>query len=52
MNTYHIKCRPLEMRVGTPITTAGRSLRDMDAISAEVKAAMEKLYAEGVADSQ
>jgi len=49
MNTYHIRCRPLEMRVGKPIPTAGRSLRDMDAISAEVKAAMEKLYAEGVA---
>jgi len=51
MNTYHIKCQPLEMRVGKPIPTAGRSLRDMDAISAEVKAAMEKLYAEGVAES-
>jgi len=45
MNTYHIKCRPLEMRVGKPISTAGRSLRDMDAISAEVKLAMENLAA-------
>ena len=43
MNTYHIKCRPLEMRVGKPIATAGRSLRDMDAISGEVKQAMEAL---------
>lgn len=49
MNTYHIKSRPLQMRVGKPIPTAGRSLRDMDAISAEVKQAMEALYAEGVA---
>jgi hypothetical protein len=47
MNTYHIKCRPLQMRVGKPIPTTGRSLRDMDAISAEVKQAMEALYAEG-----
>jgi len=45
MNTYHIKCSPLEMRVGKPISTAGRSLRDMDAISAEVKQAMEALFA-------
>jgi hypothetical protein len=43
MITYHIKCRPLDMRVGKPISTAGRSLRDMDAISAEVKQAMEAL---------
>jgi 1-acyl-sn-glycerol-3-phosphate acyltransferase len=43
MNTYHIKCQPLEMRVGKPIPTAGRSLRDMDAISAEVRSAMEAL---------
>jgi 1-acyl-sn-glycerol-3-phosphate acyltransferase len=49
MNTYHIKCRPLEMRVGKPISTAGRSLRDMDAISSEVKQSMETLYAEGAA---
>jgi len=44
MNTYHIKCQPLEMRVGKPISTTGRSLRDMDAISAEVKQAMEALF--------
>lgn len=50
MNTYHIKSQPLAMRVGKPIPTAGRSLRDMDAISAEVKQAMETLYAEGAAE--
>jgi 1-acyl-sn-glycerol-3-phosphate acyltransferase len=44
MNTYHIKCRPLEMRVGQPISTAGLTLHDMDAVSAQVKAAIEKLH--------
>ena len=45
MNTYHIKSRPLEMRVGVPIATAGLSLRDMDAVSGKVKAAIEALQA-------
>jgi 1-acyl-sn-glycerol-3-phosphate acyltransferase len=45
MNTYHIKCQPLEMRVGEPVSTAGLSLRDMDEVSAKVKAAIEKLHA-------
>ncbi len=44
MNTYHIKSRPLEMRVGEPISTTGCTLRDMDAVSDRVKAAMEALY--------
>jgi 1-acyl-sn-glycerol-3-phosphate acyltransferase len=44
MDTFHIKCRPLEMRVGEPISTAGLSLRDMEALSAKVQAALEKLY--------
>jgi 1-acyl-sn-glycerol-3-phosphate acyltransferase len=44
MNTYHIKCRPLEMRVGEPISTTGLTMRDMDAVSAKVKKAMEDLY--------
>ena len=44
MNTYHIKCRPLEMRVGEPISTAGMTMRDMEAVSARVKKAMEDLY--------
>ena len=46
MNTYHIKSRPLEMRVGAPISTAGYDLRDMEALSAKVKKAMEDLYYE------
>jgi len=44
MNTYHIKCRPLEMRVGEPISTAGLSLRDMEQLSARVQNALEELY--------
>jgi 1-acyl-sn-glycerol-3-phosphate acyltransferase len=44
MDTYHIKCRPLEMRVGEPISTAGLTIRDMEAVSAKVKKAIEDLY--------
>jgi 1-acyl-sn-glycerol-3-phosphate acyltransferase len=44
MNTYHIKCRPLEMRVGEPISTVGMTMRDLEAVSARVKIAMEDLY--------
>jgi len=44
MNTYHIKCRPLEMRVGQPISTAGLTVRDLELLSAKVKAAIEDLY--------
>jgi 1-acyl-sn-glycerol-3-phosphate acyltransferase len=44
MNTYHIKCRPLEMRVGVPISTAGLRGHDIEALSAKVQKAMEELY--------
>jgi 1-acyl-sn-glycerol-3-phosphate acyltransferase len=44
MNTYHIKCRPLEMRVGEPISTAGMTMRDLEAVSTKVMKAMEDLY--------
>lgn len=44
MNTYHIKCRPLEMRVGTPIPTAGLSGHDMQALSDKVQKAVSDLY--------
>jgi 1-acyl-sn-glycerol-3-phosphate acyltransferase len=44
MNTYHIKSRPLEMRVGEPITTTGYSLHGMEALSEKVHHAMEDLY--------
>jgi 1-acyl-sn-glycerol-3-phosphate acyltransferase len=46
MDTYHIKPRPLEMRVGKPISTAGLTLRDMDKLSLQVQTAMEALYYE------
>ena len=44
MDTFHIKCRPLEMRVGEPISTAGLTLDDMELLSANVQRAMEQLY--------
>ncbi len=44
MDTYHIKCRPLEMRVGEPISTAGLTMRDLEALSAKVQKAVEDLY--------
>jgi 1-acyl-sn-glycerol-3-phosphate acyltransferase len=44
MNTYHIKCQPLEMRVGEVISTAGMTLSDTEAVSAKVKAAIEELH--------
>ncbi|MGA8489765.1 MAG: lysophospholipid acyltransferase family protein [Terriglobales bacterium] len=47
MNTYHIKPRALEMRVGEPISTAGYSLREMEALSAKVHQAMDALYYRG-----
>ena len=44
MNTYHIKCQPLEMRVGEPISTAGLTVQDTDTVSSKVKAAIEALH--------
>ena len=44
MNTYHIKCRPLEMRVGEPISTTGLTMRDLPALSERVQKAVEDLY--------
>ena len=44
MNTYHIKCRPLEMRVGEPISTAGLTIRDMEELSKRVQQELECLY--------
>jgi len=44
MNTYHIKPRPLEMRVGDPIPTKGMTLREMEQLSEVVRKNMERLY--------
>ncbi len=43
MNTYHIKCQPLEMRVGEPISTIGLTVQDTDKVSSQVKSAIEAL---------
>lgn len=44
MDTYHIKCRPLEMRVGEPIPTAGLTVREMESLSVRVQKELEGLY--------
>ncbi len=44
MDTFHIKSRPLEMRVGEPISTAGLTLRDMSTLSGKVQKSLEELY--------
>jgi 1-acyl-sn-glycerol-3-phosphate acyltransferase len=52
MNTYHIKPRPLEMRVGQPISTAGYTLRNMEELSDKVHGAVVNLYLKPVASDQ
>jgi 1-acyl-sn-glycerol-3-phosphate acyltransferase len=52
MDTYHIKCRPLEMRIGRPISTRGLSLGDMELLSAKVQRELEGLYFGEAADRQ
>jgi 1-acyl-sn-glycerol-3-phosphate acyltransferase len=47
MNTYHIKPRPLEMRVGQPISTTGLTLNDLGTLSTRVRRAVEDLYDAG-----
>jgi len=44
MNTYHIRCRPLEMRVGEPISTTGLTMKDLPQLSTRVQKALEDLY--------
>src|SRR5258708_8676252 len=44
MNTYHIKSRPLEMRVGEPISTVELTIRDLKEVSSRVHKAIEALY--------
>ena len=43
MNTYHIKPRPLEMRIGNPIATAGLTLREMEQLSSKVQGELEEM---------
>jgi 1-acyl-sn-glycerol-3-phosphate acyltransferase len=47
MNTYHIRCQPLEMRMGEAIPTGGLTMSDLDALTARVKAAIEELHQGG-----
>lgn len=44
MDTFHIKCRPLEMRVGNPISTHGLTLRNLESLSAKVQKEIEAVY--------
>src|SRR5579859_687634 len=44
MDTFHIKSRPLEMRVGNPIPTSGLTLRNLEALSARVRQEVQNLY--------
>ena len=47
MDTFHVKCRPIEMRVGDPIPTAGLTLDDMETLSAKVEQALQTLHGRG-----
>ena len=44
MDTYHIKPRLLEMRIGKPIPTSGLEVRDMEQLSAQLQREIERLY--------
>jgi hypothetical protein len=44
MNTYHIKCQPLEMRVGDPVSTEGLTVQDTETVSAQVKTSIAALH--------
>jgi 1-acyl-sn-glycerol-3-phosphate acyltransferase len=44
MDTFHIKSRPLEMRVGDPIPTSEWSLRNLQGLSAKVQQEIEALH--------
>ena len=44
MDTFHIKSRPLEMRVGNPISTGEWTLRNLQGLSAKVQQEIEALY--------
>jgi 1-acyl-sn-glycerol-3-phosphate acyltransferase len=43
MDTFHIKSRPLEMRIGDPIPTSEWTLRDLHGLSAKVQQEVEAL---------
>lgn len=44
MNTWHIKPGPIQMLVGAPISTTGRSTRDTETVTAQAQEAIAELY--------
>ena len=44
IHVYHLTPRPLKVVAGEPISTLGRTTRDADALTAELRAAIETLY--------
>jgi 1-acyl-sn-glycerol-3-phosphate acyltransferase len=44
MNTWHIKPRPVQLWVGEPISTAGMTARDTEALSTRAREAIAALY--------
>ncbi|HEV3036646.1 MAG TPA: lysophospholipid acyltransferase family protein [Candidatus Angelobacter sp.] len=44
MSTWHIKPHPLHLIVGDPISTAGMTIRDMDALSNKARNVIADLY--------
>ena len=44
MDTFHIKSRPLEMRIGEPIPTSEWTLRSLQGLSAKVQQEIQRLY--------
>ena len=44
MNRYHIRPHALQLVAGAPISSAGYTLRQADALAAKVKSAIEDLY--------
>ena len=44
MNTWHIKPGPIQMLVGAPISTTGRSTRATEAVTAQAQEAIAELY--------
>ena len=44
MNGYHVRPAPMELVIGKPISTAGLTGRDIDALAARVQREVESLY--------
>jgi 1-acyl-sn-glycerol-3-phosphate acyltransferase len=44
MNGFHVRPAPMELLIGKPISTAGLTARDIDALAARVQREVEELY--------